>query len=374
MKNLLITRWLLLRPVLWRVLLWLFLPLLLTILITAAVNETGDDFRVPVAVVVPGGQGEITGDILNSLENSEFIRLDKFEDNDRNHVIHQLEQYNYDSVFVLTEDFENKMTNNDRDNLVEAHYTDRSLFYVPVKEQLASLMQEYLGELTVYEEIYSLRDEFAPEQSISEQEIGSTIKTIRTDSNLLTQELTFQDTESSSDYDDMLNPWTVWAYLTIMLSVFMFDMINKEYHGNIGHRFKFTTISHKSYLLYSLMMFTAVMLLIDLTTYFIINSMFGVDVSLFALISFRMFCSLLGFLLAVSAGSPFGLYLSGLMVTVVLLALHIVMPLAGGQAVRWAYEYLHPAVSLMTGTMNLMLPVLLLIIVVWKGRGALVES
>lgn len=374
MKNLLITRWLLLRPVLWRVLLWLFLPLFLTILITAAVNQTGDDFRVPVAVAVPGEQGEITGDILNSLENSEFIRLDKFEDNDRNHVIHQLEQYNYDSVFVLTEDFENKMTNNDRDNLVEAHYTDRSLFYVPVKEQLASLMQEYLGELTVYEEIYSLRDEFAPEQSISEQEIGSTIKTIRTDSNLLTQELTFQDTESSSDYDDMLNPWTVWAYLTIMLSVFMFDMINKEYHGNIGHRFKFTTISHKSYLLYSLMMFTSVMSLIDLTTYFIINSMFGVDVSLFALISFRMFCSLLGFLLAVSARSPLALYQYGLMVMVFLLALHILIPLAGSGTVTKVYEYLHPVASLMGGTVNLMLFVLLLIIAVWKGCGALVES
>lgn len=374
MKNILITRWLLIKPVFWKVMLWMLLPLALTILITSAVNETGEDFRVPVAVVVQGEEGEVTRGILNSLENSEFIRLDKFKENEQNHAIHQLEQYNYDSVFILEEDFEKKMTDNDRDNLVKAHYTDRSLFYVPVKEQLASLMQEYLGELTVYEEVHALRDEYAPEQSISEEEIGNMIENTRTESNLLNRELTFQDTETTSDYDDLLNPWTVWSYLTIMLSVFMFDMINKEYHGNISDRFKFTTMSHKSYLLYGLMIFTAIMLLIDLMTYCIINLMFGTDISLSALILFRIFCNLMGFLLAVSARSPLALYQYGLMVTVFLLALHILIPLAGSGTVTKVYEYLHPVASLTGGTVNLMLFVLLLIIAVWKGCGALVES
>lgn len=374
MKKMLLTRWLLLKPVLWRVMLWLFLPLILTVLITSAVNQTSDDFRVPVAVVVEGDEGKITDNILMSLENSEFIRLDKFGGNDRNHAIHQLEQFNYDSVFIFTESFENKMNHNERDNLIEAHYTDRSLFHVPVKEQLASLVQEHLGELTVYEEVNALREEHASRKVISEEEIAGKIETTQEESNLLTQELSFQDTAVISDYEELLNPWMVWAYLTIMLSIFMFDMINKEYHGKISERFKFTTISHKIYLLYSLMMYTAVMLFIDLVTYFLINGVFDADISLIGLFLFRVFCNLLGFMLAIAAGSPFGLYRLGLMVTVVLLSVHILMPLAEDMTVQWLYEYLHPVESLMAGGVNILVPVLLLLIVIWKGRVSVVES
>ena len=374
MKKLLTTRWLLLKPALWRVLLWLFLPLLLTIFITGAVNQTSDDFRVPVAVIVEGDEGEITDNILMSLENSEFIRLDKFDGQDRNHAIHQLEQFNYDSVFILTENFENKMIHNERDNLIEAHYTDRTLFYVPVKEQLASLVQEYLGKLTVYDEVYSLRDAHASGQVISEQEIAVTIENTQEENNLLTQELSFQDTEVKSAYEELLNPWMVWAYLTIMLSIFMFDMINKEYHGKIAERFKFTTMSHKTYLLYSLMMVTAVMMFIDMMTYFLINVIFDADISLAVLFMFRIICNLLGFMLAIAAGSPFSLYRLGMMVTAVLLSMHIVMPLAADMTVQWLYEHLHPVESLMAGSVNVLLPILLLMIVFWKGRGTVVES
>lgn len=374
MKKLLITRWMLLKPVLWRVLLWLFLPLILTVFITGIVNQTSDDFRVPVAVVVEGEQGEVTGNILNSLESSEFIRLDKFEVNEKEYVLHQLEQYNYDSAFILMENFENKISDNDRDNLIKAHYTDRSLFYVPVKEQLASLIQEYLGALSVYEEVYSLRDEFAPEQNISEQEIDSRLEIIREESNLLTQELSFQDTETTYDYEGVLNPWMVWAYMTIMLSIFMFDMINKEYHGKISERFKFTVVSHKKYLLYSLTMYTVIMLVIDLMTYFLINVIFDAYIDLLSLFLFRIFCNLLGFMIAVAAGSPFALYRLGMMVTAVLLSVHVVMPLAADMTVPRLYEHLHPVESLLTGSVNILLPVLLLMIVLWKGRGAVVES
>lgn len=374
MKKILITRWLLLKPVMWRVLLWLFLPLILTVLITSAVNRTSDDFRVPVAVVVEDGEGEITDDILMSLENSEFIRLDKFSGKDRNHVIHQLEQFNYDSVFILTENFENKMTHNERDDLIKAHYTDRSLFYVPVKEQLASLVQEHLGVLAVYEEVNALGDEYAPGQVISEEEIAVTIENTKEENNLLTQELSFQDTEVISDYDELLNPWMVWAYLTIMLSIFMFDMINKEYHGKISERFKFTIISHKMYLLYSLTMYTAVMLIIDVMTYLMLNVIFDADISLASLFLFRVFCNMLGFIIAAAAGSPFALYRLGMMVTAVLLSVHAVMPLAADKTVQWLYEHLHPVESLLAGSVNILLPVLLLMIVLWKGRGAVVES
>lgn len=374
MKKLLITRWLLVRPVLWRVLSWMFLPLILTVLITAAVNQTSDDFRVPVAVVVEGEEGEITDDILNALGNSEFIRLDKFDGSDGDHAIHQLEQYNYDSVFILMENFENNISDNERDNLIEAHYTDRSLFYVPVKEQFASLIQEYLGELSVYEEVYSLRDEFAPGQVISEQEISSTIENTQEDSNLLNRELSFQDTEEVSDYDELLNPWMVWAYLTIMLSVFMFDMINKEYRSNISDRFKFTTVSHKSYLLYSLLIYTAGMLLIDLMTYYVLNLIFDAEVSLAGLFLFRVFCNLLGFLLAVFAGSPPALYMMGLTVTAVLLSLDIVKPLAVNLTSQWLFEYFHPVESLMTGSVNILMPAILLMVVYWKRSGDVVEG
>lgn len=144
-------------------------------------------------------------DISGFLKNSGFIRLEQFDDSDKNYVIHQLEQYNYDSVFILTEDFENKILNNERDNIIEAYYTDRSLFYVPAKEFLASLVQEYLGELAVYEEVYALHDELGSEQIISE-DISSTIENTQEESNLLTQELSFQDTEVSREYDELLNP------------------------------------------------------------------------------------------------------------------------------------------------------------------------
>lgn len=374
MRKMLITRWLLLKPVLWKVMLWLFLPLILTVLITSAVNRTSDDFRVPVAVVVEGDEGEITDNVLMLLENSEFIRLDKFSGNDRNHAIHQLEQFNYDSVFILTENFENKIINNERDSLIEAHYTDRSLFYTPVKEQLASLVQEYLGALTVYEEVNALREEHTSGQVISEQEIAGTIENTQEENNLLTQELSFQDTEVISDYEELLNPWMVWAYLTIMLSIFMFDMINKEYHGKISERFKFTVVSHKKYLLYSLTMYTVIMLIIDLMTYFLINVIFDAYIDLVSLFLFRVFCNLLGFMIAVAAGSPFALYRLGMMVTAVLLSVHVVMPLAADMTVQRLYEHLHPVESLLAGSVNILLPVLLLMIVLWKGRGAVVES
>lgn len=160
-----------------------------------------------------------------------------------------------------------------------------------------------------------------------------------------------------------------------MLSVFMFDMINKEYHGKIADRFKFTAISHKAYLLYSLMMFTAVMSAVDLMGYFIINSIFDTEISFADLVLFRIFCNAFGFLLTIIAGSLFSLYRLGLMVTVILLSLHMVMPLASNVTMQWLYEHLHPIESLMAGSMNIVWTALLLIMIVfWRGRGTDVES
>ena len=128
MKHILYARWLLMKRDLPKMALWLILPLLLTVVIIHLLNQTSDDFRVPVALVVEGDAGDAAEQVIEGLKDSDFIHVEQFDGTHKKSVIRELEQYQYDSVFIFKDDFEERVNNGERRNLMEAHFTDQSFY------------------------------------------------------------------------------------------------------------------------------------------------------------------------------------------------------------------------------------------------------
>lgn len=366
MKMILKNRWLMVKHQLWRTVAWLFLPLILTMSIMTVYNETEDDFRAPVGIVVMGEEGEVTEDVLDALNDSGFVRVSIFHPGEKGSVLRLLEQNNYDSVFLLAEDFEKKVTAGNRRGVIDAYYTDVSLFYEPVKELIASVVQQSLGEEVAKERIFSLNETFDPDAQVTEEGIEEEMVRVENEADLVNQVFYFEG-RAADDSNASLNPWAIWAYLTIILSIFIYDFVTWESKSSFASRFHFMTISLKSYLLSNLILMTLVMSAVDLIAWLMIVSLYGTEMNILSLLIFRLIINMGAFLMAAVCGSPMKLYQWGLFITIIMVALHMAMPAIISLTNIADIASLHPAVMLLDGNISFVWLIMLsLLIIIWK--------
>lgn len=362
MRVLLETRWLLIKHKLWRTLLWLFLPLMMTYLIAVLVNETSDDFRIPVAMVVEDDDGEITSNIMERLTESEYMDLSVYYEDESSAVMHSLEQYNYDSVFIIPEDFEESIEEGNRRNIVEAYYTDRSLFYEPTKEVIASIIQEKLGEDYAVEQVFRLQEEYLEEAAVGRPVIISQMEKIEKETNLVTQSFRV-DGERDNESEDIVDPLYIWAYLTLLFTMSVFDFIVSERKNSVSERFIFMRWTHKTYMLLNFLLFTMIILALDFITFTIFSNIFDIKIEIVPFILFRVVVNMTAFLVAVYKTKLIHFYRTAVFLVCMLFACQIMLPF-----IQIPYiTYLHPVAAALNGGFNIIwLVILTILIFVWK--------
>jgi hypothetical protein len=364
MKVLLETRWLLLKHKFWRTLLWLLLPLVLTCLFTVLFNKTSDDFRIPVAIIQESEAGDIQTNVIETLRNSEYIDVNVYSDDAVRRVLHDLDQNDFDSVFIIKSDFEEQVAEGSRRNLIESYYTGQSLFYEPTKEVIASVIQEKFGEMYAVDHVLRLQEEYSGNMIFDESDVIEQISETEDDTNLVTQHFHFAGA-GAEHVQETLNPLNIWSYLTILFTIFLFDFIVVERKNSVSERFLFMKWTHEQYLLLNVFLFTVVMIAVDCLSFAIYASMFDVAIELLPLLCFRMVVNVMAFLLAIVSNKAASLYQRGLLLVCVLIAGQILLPFVQSSLLR----QLHPVDVYLNGGLNILcLGIFSVLLVIWKVR------
>lgn len=374
MTDMIYARWLLIKRRLPKILIWLTLPLFLTLAASAVFNNTSDDFRVPVAVIVHEQSAEADY-FAEGLAGSEFMDVEVFDDTESQAVLRELEQYQLDSVFILPEDYEEKVRDVKRRNLIETYFTDRSIYYEPAKELAASVIQERMGAYGTVDFVMNMQEEMLAENEVSGEEIAAERERIETGTNLVQQVFYFHGERADTEEQTGLNPWAVWAYITLIITIFTFDFVTRETVGGAGVRFTFMKYSYKSFMILTFVLMTGLMLVIDGITWMIISDKLSADISLLSLVMYRIVVNSIAFLLASAVSTPVKLYQLAIAVAMTVLVLHVAMPVIISVTGIHVISALHPVRIFTENNLNIpWLIILILLMFVWMWRDSNARS
>lgn len=374
MTDMIYARWLLIKRRLPKILIWLTLPLFLTLAASAVFNNTSDDFRVPVAVIVHEQSAEADY-FAEGLAGSEFMDVEVFDDTESQAVLRELEQYQLDSVFILPEDYEEKVRDVKRRNLIETYFTDRSIYYEPAKELAASVIQERMGAYGTVDFVMNMQEEMLAENEVSGEEIAAERERIETGTNLVQQVFYFHGERADTEEQTGLNPWAVWAYITLIITIFTFDFVTRETVGGAGVRFTFMKYSYKSFMILTFVLMTGLMLVIDGITWMIISDKLSADISLLSLVMYRIVVNSIAFLLASAVSTLVKLYQLAIAVAMTVLVLHVAMPVIISVTGIHVISALHPVRIFTENNLNIpWLIILILLMFVWMWRDSNARS
>lgn len=372
MMEMIYARWLLLKRQLPKILLWLILPLLLTLSMTALFNSTSDDFRIPAAVVVHE-QSEEAANFIEGLNDSEFMDIEVFDAENSAAALRALEQYRLDSVFILPENFNEKIQQGQRRDLIETHYTDRSIYYEPAKELAASVVQAQMGEHTTVNHVMQLQDDLLSEIKVNGEDVAAERERIETETNLLEQIFYFLGEQEKKENSNTINPWIVWAYSSFIVTIFIFDFVTRETISSTKIRFNFTKYSYTKFMMLTFFLLTVVMVVIDIITYVTMTEILSANISFLSLITYRIIINGLAFLLASSVSSTMNLYRSAVILTIAIFVLQLLMPVIVSLTGITILPSLHPVLMFIENKYNipwLVFIIILMLVWIWRDNNA----
>src|SRR5699024_4354966 len=146
--------------------------------------------------------------------------------------------------------------------------------YNPVKEMIASLVQQETGRSKAAYFIMDLSKEHSSNLSWTWDEIVETSKMVQQEENLLHSTFTYASNSIERE-TSTFNVWGIWALLSILSTMLLFDWIIKERSKNIKIRFPFMKISFQNYLLGNLLIYTVILFLMDGISLIIIYQLFN---------------------------------------------------------------------------------------------------
>src|SRR5699024_4139429 len=160
----------------------------------------------------------------------------------------------------------------------------------PVKEMIASLVQQETGRVKAAYFIMDLNKEHSSNLSWTWNEIVETSKIVQQEEDLLRSTFTYAN-NPTNQATSTFNVWVVWALLSILSTMLLFDWVIKERLKEITVRFPFMKISFPNYLLGNLLIYAVILFLMDVVSFIFIFHFFnGIHLSLFGtLFFFRLF-------------------------------------------------------------------------------------
>lgn len=352
---------------------WLILPILLTVAVSKIVGVWQEETKVPIAVIV-----EDDSHMARQLA-SEIAAIDLVEVRNvgLDEAIHQLQQHELDSVFVIQDGYETAVLSNDRNWLIKGYSSNRSFAYEAVSETVMSLAQQDMSRSKAAMVIQQLYKENGMEDAWNYDAIIQRSIERQENESLLQTQFTYGRQSSESDEKPMqlLNNRGVWAFFTIIAAFFLFDWMIKESRPAMQVRWLYSSISFKHHALRMFVLYTALTILSDVLSVFVFTFLLREPVTsslLLPLLTFRTTLNLLAFLLAIVYRQVLPYTMTGIAVALFLTVTGgAVIPL-DGLSRKWEWvEAVSPVQSLLSMTVPVVWMVgLFAILAVWfYGRG-----
>src|SRR5699024_11141436 len=120
----------------------------------------------------------------------------------------------------------------------------------------------------------------------SYDELINRSKEIVQEQKLLEVDFSFADSEAGKgDADDtLLQPWNLWAIITLLTTFMLFDLVIKEKKSSVTLRFVYGKVSLKQYLLRNMLIYLFVLFVIDVVTMGVFHLLFNETISMKLLI------------------------------------------------------------------------------------------
>ncbi|UOQ49963.1 ABC transporter permease [Gracilibacillus caseinilyticus] len=362
MKDILYTRWLLIKKQSISLCLWLFLPLLITIAILSVTESVQGDFTVPVGIVLEE-ENDSSLALYDELNDTSLITATLMSERK---ALRQLERHELDSVFVIRENYQSDLEQGSRNNLLEGYYSDRSFAYDIVKESIVSIIQQETGRVNAANTVIQLEQQLNGTANWSVHEITAKSKQIQTKENLLIHQFQYQGERAVADKNEAtLNPWVIWAFSTMLITIFVFDWVIKERQQHVSVRFHFMKIPYPKYIVLNVLIYLLLFLITDGITAIVLSSQYGAAIPIINLLSFRLMICLFAFLFVSIWSNVYFMYVAAIIWTFGLMAIYSINLLGD---VKWLY-FINPLERFLSGEWTIgWLFICLIGTVIWFNR------
>lgn len=347
MIDFLYTRWLIIKKQRLQHLFWIIFPFIITSLIVVQWSNIEEDAKIPVGFVIED-ESELVEELMFDLGETTHIRPIYIDEHDG---LRQLERHEFDSLFIIPEQYSEFIERGRRNNIVTSYYTDLSFGYVPVRETVLSLVQRDFVREETTRTIERLRNEYRIQEQWDKSELIKRSKAIEEEQRLIDVVLSFyaQD-EAVTSEKRTHSPVMIWALMTFFATAMLFDWLIKERHPAIEKRLPFGRIHLQSYYIKHALLYTAILIFVDIVFLIVASQMFQVKVTgalFFNVLSFRLTINSIIFLIGRLLSATYTYYIVALFFTLTLLLFSgLIIPI-DSLLERFSFLiYVHPLLTL----------------------------
>lgn len=348
---------------------WLFLPLIATILMMKLINVWQDETTIPIGLVVEE-ESPLVNELVERLEETALLNITYLSKADG---LRLLAQHELDSLYVIRAGYEEKVFNNDRNRLIEAYGSNRSFAYTVVKEVITSYAQEDVARSKAALELKFVYEQYDQADDWNYERILARSKERQAAADLLTTSFTYHSQEAPpQEHVPLVNVYGIWVLFTCISTFFLFDWMIKDQRPLMKSRWIFTRKGFVHYATTVLIVYTFLLLMFDLVSQQVFNYLFDAQLSMRALIVFRLTLNVFILMIAARTTALWTYYVKGAVWTIILAFLGGALIPIDRIVQQWpVILQVNPIYALLTGHIPFVWvgwTLLLFILWRWKGR------
>ncbi|MEG0258350.1 MAG: ABC transporter permease, partial [Lysinibacillus sp.] len=292
---------------------------------------------IPIAIVVEE-ETELVEELMEKIQQTPNLHVQILSSRT---AFYKLEKYELDSVFVIRKGYEETLKSNDRNQVMKAYSTDRSIAYFATVETVSSYVQDQASRYKAVANVQDVFQQYNIDETVDEANVIA-----KTKEHLETGDLIASSFRYMSDVDEeesesltLVNVWGMWALFSMLATFFLFDWVMKENPRSISVRWLFTNVTFERYSSWNLGFYTVLIGIVDVLTMMVFYTVLDVAISwdiVYVVLIFRVTINIVCFLVAQQFTKPFFYYVAGILSSLLLTVLGGALVPIDGLAQRWS--------------------------------------
>lgn len=364
------------RFIFWRkqwvsLLFWLCFPLVVTWFVMVQFVTLQEDTKIPVGIVMED-ESSSAQELYDSIKDTPHIRPEILSEKE---ALNQLQKHELDSVFIIRSRYEDSIERGSRNQLIKSYQSDLSFAYTPLRETVISYVQQDYSRAKAAFVVQQMGETYGVTEEWSYDELINRSKEIVQEQKLLEVDFSFADAGAGKDDadDTLLQPWNLWAIITLLTTFMLFDWVIKEKKASATLRFVYGKVSFKRYLLQNMLIYLFVLFVMDVVTMGVFHFLFDENISMklfISLIGYRVMLTTCAFLFSLCFTSTYVYYTSSFAIVLFTALLSGVFIPVDGIMEKWnGFSFINPlAIFLESSFVNLWLWIGIVFTALWFIR------